>query len=378
MTKESFNISNSCPSGGFFVVKILRMGYNVSMEKLKKGDKIAVVSLSSGVLGESFVAHEVEIAKKRIESMGFSLAFMDNSQKGLEFLKNNPKAKADDLLQAFLDKDTKVIISAIGGDNAFEICPYVFENKMLVDAIKNNPKPFLGFSDSTTNHLIFYKLGVKTFYGQCLLVDVAELDEDMLEYSKQHFESFLGGKTKNIESSKVWFEERKDFSPNAVGTKRMSHKEERGFVEINKTSDTVCGELFGGCIDVLFDLLTGDAHPLAKTYNDKYQIFPTDAKFYENKILFLETSDAKPTPEVFEKYIDTLLSLNILKSCRGILFGKPQDEKYIDEYEKILREKIKDTPILFNMNFGHALPHAILSFGEKAKVDFDKRIIEFV
>lgn len=349
------------------------------MEKLKKGDKIAVVSLSSGVMGESFVAHEVEIAKKRIEDMSFSLVFMNNALKGLDFLKNNPKAKAEDLLQAFLDKDIKLIIAAIGGDNAFEICPYIFEDKRLVEAIKDNPKPFLGFSDSTTNHLIFHKLGVKTFYGQCLLVDIAELNKNMLTYSEQHFKNLLNGfVNKNIESSDVWFEERKDFSPAAVGTPRKSHKEERGHVAINKTSGSVFGKLFGGCIDVVFDLITGNPHPLAKTYNDKYQLFPTDSKFYEDKILFLETSDSKPTPEVFEKYIDTLLSLNIIESCRAILFGKPQDEMYIDEYEKILRQKIQDTPILFNLNFGHALPHAILPYGEKAKIDFDNKRVEIV
>lgn len=349
------------------------------MKKISKNAKIAVVSLSAGVAGESFVSHEIKLANERISRLGYKLVFMDNAMKGLQFLANNPKAKADDLLQAFCDKDVEMIICAIGGDNAYEICPYVFENQKLIEAIKKNQKVFLGFSDSTTNHLIFYKLGLNTYYGQCLLVDIAELDDKMLPYSEKHFKNLLNGfEDKKIESSDVWYEERKDFSPAALGTKRVCHKETLGYVAINKPQSPVEGKLFGGCIDVIYDLLSGVRHPLAKEYCDKYQIFPKNLDFYEDKILFLETSDSKPTPIEFEKMIDSLLELGVLQASRAILFGKPQDEVYFKEYEEILRKKIKDTPILFNMNFGHALPHAILPYGRNAKVDFDNLTVEIL
>ena len=208
------------------------------MKKINKGAKIAVVSLSAGVAGESFVSHEIKLANERISRLGYKLVFMDNAMKGLEFLANNPKAKADDLMQAFRDQDVEIIICAIGGDNAYEICPYVFENPKLIEAIKKNPKVFLGFSDSTTNHLIFYKLGLNTYYGQCLLVDIAELDNNLLPYSEKHFKNLLNGfEDKKIESSDVWYEERKDFSPAALGKKRTSHKETRGYEVINKPLD---------------------------------------------------------------------------------------------------------------------------------------------
>ena len=35
---------------------------------LRPGDKVAIVSLSSGVMGEPFAKHEVEIAEKRLEA----------------------------------------------------------------------------------------------------------------------------------------------------------------------------------------------------------------------------------------------------------------------------------------------------------------------
>ena len=35
--------------------------------KLRKGDKVAIVSLSSGMLGEEFCSHNIEIGVKRLK-----------------------------------------------------------------------------------------------------------------------------------------------------------------------------------------------------------------------------------------------------------------------------------------------------------------------
>ena len=41
--------------------------------KLRKGDKVAIVSLSSGMLGEEFCSHNIEIGVKRLKEHGFEL-----------------------------------------------------------------------------------------------------------------------------------------------------------------------------------------------------------------------------------------------------------------------------------------------------------------
>lgn len=55
------------------------------MCKLNKGDKVAIVSLSSGLLGESFVKHELDLGIKRLKEFGLNPVIMDNSLKGLEY-----------------------------------------------------------------------------------------------------------------------------------------------------------------------------------------------------------------------------------------------------------------------------------------------------
>ena len=73
----------------------------MEMKKLKKGDKVAIVSLSSGILGEPFIKHELDLGIKRLEELGLIPVFMDNSLKGLDYIRENPKSRAEDLKKAF-------------------------------------------------------------------------------------------------------------------------------------------------------------------------------------------------------------------------------------------------------------------------------------
>ena len=65
--------------------------------KLRKGDKVAIVSLSSGMLGEEFCSHNIEIGVKRLKEYGLDPVFMPNALKGIEYLKAHPEARAKDL-----------------------------------------------------------------------------------------------------------------------------------------------------------------------------------------------------------------------------------------------------------------------------------------
>ena len=48
------------------------------------------------------------------------------------YLKNHPESRAQDLKQAFLDKDIKMIITAIGGDDTYKTIPYLMEDKLKI------------------------------------------------------------------------------------------------------------------------------------------------------------------------------------------------------------------------------------------------------
>ena len=100
--------------------------------KLNKGDKVAIVSLSRGLLGMPFCKHELDIAIKRLKEFDLIPVIMPNALKDIDYLKEHPEARAKDLKQAFMDKEIKAIICAIGGDDTYKTIPYLMEDEEFI------------------------------------------------------------------------------------------------------------------------------------------------------------------------------------------------------------------------------------------------------
>lgn len=349
-------------------------------KRLNKGDKVAIVSLSKGLLGEPFVQHNLEIGIKRLREFGLEPVCMDNTLKGIEFLENNPDKRADDLIQAFRDDTIKGIICAIGGNDTYKTIPYLLDNKEFLDLVINKPKIFTGFSDTTINHLMFHKLGLTTYYGMSLIPDLGEISNHMLPYTEKHFKYYLADSDdyKTITPSDIWYEERKDFSSKAIGIDRISHHDDKGY-ELIQGKSIFEGRLLGGCIDSMYDMLTPYSHLDEPKVISQYEIFPS-LETWNKKILFIETSEIKEKPETLRKMLLELKEKGIFNVINGIIFGKPQDEVFYNEYKDILIDVVDDNslPILFNVNFGHATPRCVLPIGIKVRVDSNKQEIEFL
>lgn len=341
---------------------------------LTPGSRIAIVSLSSGMLGEEYCSHSVEIGTKRMEEFGLVPVFMPNSLKGEEYLNKHPEKRAEDLKQAFFDDSIHGIITAIGGDDTFRLLPYLMEDQEFIHAVQNSPKLFLGFSDTTVNHLMFQRIGLQTFYGQSFLCELAEMANEMLPYSKESFLGCFRG-FGAIRPSGVWYGERTDFSRAAVGTARISHKETHGY-ELLSGSPVFEGELLGGCLESMYDMLESKRYPEEGEICRKYHIFP-EREEWAGKIVFLETCEEKPSPKVLRDELRALEEAGVFGAASGIIVGKPQDEQYYGEYKDIYREMFQDRglPVLYNVNFGHALPRAILPYGARARVDAGRQEI---
>ncbi|WP_281703755.1 S66 family peptidase [Parvimonas micra] len=340
-----------------------------------KVKKIGIVSLSSGILGEDFVAHEVELGIERLKKYGIEVEFLPNSKKGIDFIKNNPKERAKDLINAFKDDSIDMILCAIGGDDTYRLLPYLFENNELEKIAKQ--KIFLGFSDTTMNHFMLNKVGIKTFYGQAFLPDICELSNEMLPYSEHFFEELINtGKIKEIYPSDVWYNEREDFSEKSIGISMEEHQN-RGF-ELLRGNAKFEGQILGGCLETIFDIFDNSRYEDTVYLCQKYNLFPS-LNEWENKILLLETSEERPKPELFRKMILKLQEYGIFDVISGLIIGKPQNEEYYNEYKQIILDEIrnKNLSIVYNINIGHSTPRCIIPFGVNAKVDIERQIIEF-
>ncbi len=90
----------------------------------------------------------VKLGVQRLKDLGLNPIFLSHSLKGLDFIKDHPEARAEDLIHAFSDDSIDMILCAIGGDDTYRLLPYLFENDQLQKVIKQ--KIFLGFSDNAT------------------------------------------------------------------------------------------------------------------------------------------------------------------------------------------------------------------------------------
>ena len=339
----------------------------IKPKKLKKGDTVAIVSLSSGTAGDELFKHRYEQGKKRLEEeFGLKTITMPNALKGSEYLSNHPEARAKDFMDALKDKNIKGIICNIGGVDTIRLLPYIDFN-----VIKNNPKIFMGYSDSTVNHFMMYKAGITSYYGPSVMCEFAE-NYSMHDYTKKYINEVLFDNKENIviNSSPKWTSEFLDWcNADYDNQKRKMIKEKHGF-EILQGSGSFEGELLGGCFDV-FPMFIGT------------DIWPSKDE-WKNKILFLETSEDEVPPDYIEYYLRNLIAQGIIDEINGIIVGKPQNETYYEEYKEVYKTLIgkeankPDLPILYNVNFGHTAPMCILPFGQRVKVDLNNKEIIFL
>ncbi|NEU04273.1 S66 family peptidase [Clostridium senegalense] len=329
---------------------------------LKKGDKVATISLSWGGAGDSDILWRYEQGKKRLEEeFGLKVIEMENTLKGSEYLYNHPEKRAEDLMNAFKDKSIKGIFSCIGGDESIRMLLYID-----FDVIKNNPKVFIGYSDTTISHMICLKAGLATFYGPSILAEFAE-NVKMFDYTKEWIYKVLFNNSSigKINPSPIWTSEYLPWVYSNKYKQRNTYKNE-GY-ELLQGEGIVKGHLIGGCIDVLEMIKCTKLWPTKKLWNDA--------------IIFFETSEDMPKPKYLEYWLRNYGSQGIFQNAKGIIFGKPYDNKYYDEYKKVILKvineelKLKDLPIMYNMNFGHTAPIITIPYGAIGEIDCNK--VEF-
>lgn len=334
----------------------------IKPKRLKKGDKIAIVSLSSGMLGDKEFIHKYYIAKERLENdFGLEVVCMPNALKGSKFIYEHPEARAKDLMDAFSDESIKAIICSIGGDDSVRMLPYI-----NYEIIKNNPKIFMGYSDTTVSHFIMNKVELVSFYGASIMTDFAEYVK-MFDYTKNAVENILFKDSKGyeIKSSDTWSNDFVPWKEENQNIEKKLIKEEHHY-EVISGSGVIKGKLMGGCIDVFPMIL-------------ETEIWPKKDK-WKDKIMLIETSEEKISPEYLLFFLRNLGAQGILNVIKGIIVGKPQDEAYYEEYKemylKVLKEfNVENLPILYNVNIGHAYPNGVIPLGVEYLVDLDKKQI---
>ncbi len=304
---------------------------------LKQGDTIGIIAPSNPITEDR--KYLLDNAIKKLEGFGFKAVLSKNCLKVDKYgvSAGEPEERADDLNEMFLNKNIKAIYCAHGGDTANQILSLID-----YEAIKRNPKIFIGMSDIDVLHLaINKKTGLVVFNGPNPK-NGKGLDLD-IEYSWESFQERLIKKSKKIPASS-----------------------ERACIR----EGTAEGRILGCNLSSILKL-AGTSY------------FPD----FRDAILFLE-GYSENTKKAISK-LQQLREIGVFEKIRGIVIGYVlgfQDKEWIrknnirERYENIVLDITKEYnfPILKTNDFGHRCPGCFLPIGAKARIDASRKRIDII
>ncbi len=341
----------------------------IKPRRLRPGDHVAAISLSWG--GPGAIPHRYAIGKRQCEEeFGVRVVETRHALRDPDWLHRNPKARADDLMDAFLDPSIAGIISTIGGDDSIRLLPH-----LDLDVIAAHPKVFLGYSDTTVSHLACFRAGLTSFYGPSIMAGFAEnggMFPSMVAAVRRA--CFTAEPVGRLDPApEGWTVEHLDWAdPANQQRKRARHAPSPWrFLQGTRAAE---GVLFGGCLEVL-EWLRGTS------------VWP-DASALRGAILFLETSEETPPPSAVARALRSFAAMGLLRQLSGLIFGRPGGatlpvEQFEDYDRAILQvvadeEGLSDLPVITRMDFGHTDPMFVLPYGVRARIDPAHQTFEIV
>ncbi len=132
----------------------------ILLPPLKKGDKIGVWTPSDPVVG-TVAEGWIQRGREYLERQGFVLKMGKTLKAHTAYTAGTVKCRVKDFLTFVEDPNIKMIITALGGENAHQILPFID-----FDKVASHPKIIMGYSDPTVflNPIARFS-GIPTFYG---------------------------------------------------------------------------------------------------------------------------------------------------------------------------------------------------------------------
>ncbi len=144
---------------------------------LKPGDTIAIVAPAGPA-----ERPRVELARTRLEAMGFKLRMADDLYRRRGYLAGDDVRRAEELMAAFRDPQVDAIFCAGGGYGTTRML-----DKLDYAVIRKNPKILTGFSDITALHLaIQRKAHFVTFHSPVAMYGLGS-KENLSDFSLEYF-----------------------------------------------------------------------------------------------------------------------------------------------------------------------------------------------
>jgi muramoyltetrapeptide carboxypeptidase len=284
---------------------------------LRRGDRVGLVAPASYFKRELF-----DKGVAALRRMEYEPVFLENIFERDLYFAGSAERRARELEQMFAREDIQAIVCVRGGYGANYLLPHID-----LDAIRKNPKIFVGYSDLTCLLTWFHDAaGLVTFHGPMVTGDFAR-EHGINEMS--WVAATAGNSNWELASHQVF-----GLNPLVPG---------RGE-----------GVLYGGCLSILVASLGT----------------PFEAQT-EGKLLFLEDIGAKPYQ--IDRMLMQMKLAGKFEGVHGIFFGEMMnciqspDQPYT--LQEVVHRIVDDlgVPVAYGLRSGHvSRDNATLPFGVKA------------
>ncbi|QQK08803.1 S66 family peptidase [Miniphocaeibacter halophilus] len=324
-------------------------------EKLKQGDTIGIFSPSSPFT--YLTPKRFERGKKFLESKGFKVLDGKLTGKYDYYRSGSIKERTEELNELIRNKEVKCIMATIGGLNSNSLLPYID-----YEALRNNPKIIIGYSDVTAILLgIYAKIGLTTFYGPALIASFGELSP-FVDLTYEYFKNILVDEKElpyEMPTPSYWTEEYIDWERQNRSKKKIENK----LLTLNP--GVAEGRLIGGNLNTMLGIWGSPYMP----------------EIEKGDILLIE--DSLKDIGTVERSFAHLKINGVFDKIGGIILGKHElfDNKESDrKHYEVLKEVIGHTniPILAEFDCSHTHPMLTMPIGVKVRLDADRQKVELL
>ncbi len=329
--------------------------------KARPGDRVAVLSTSLAAPGFAPAVHDQAMARLADLTGLVPVEYPTTRQLGA-----SAQERARDINAAFADPSIRAVLATVGGEDLITVIGH-----LDAEAVRRDPKPFLGCSDNTNLLQWLWSLGVAGFYGGSTQVHLGPgpyVDPVHLASLRA---ALLTGQTLEVtepgESEDFGVDWRDPRALTEFGT-----REPTGAWTWAGPERTVTGPTWGGCLEVLQWVLTAGR-------------FPTDPGVLDGGVLLLETSEELPSAREVGWVLRAMGERGLLAAVDAVLVARPPTSSFADPADAATRARRRDEQrdtvievvgryhpdavVCVGVPFGHTRPQWILPHGGSVTVD---------
>ena len=285
------------------------------MSLLNYGDKVGIVACSNG-LDESSRT-KMEKLETTLTSINLKPMFSDKIYRKISVFSGTGEERAEVLMKFFKDSNIKAIFDVSGGDLANGVLEY-----LDFEIIKNNIKPFFGYSDlSVILNALYSKTAMKTYLYQIRNLIEVNKNKQIEEFKN----TFMGSGNELLTFNYEWIQ-----------------------------GNSMKGIVVGGNLRCLLKLSGTEYMP-----------------DFQDKIIFLESLGGD-VPKM-TTYLTQYKQMGVFKKVKGIILGsytEMERQKYSPSIEEIIKEVVNNPsiPIVKTNEIGHGKDSKCIIIGERIKI----------